>query len=116
MQSDISDAQFREGTQKLREHNHSSSNGKVCVRAVPIFIFLAEGENNGQGVVGDGFVEQAVEVQALQVLLLAHKPPQGRCPALRQNLRSIPLRIRNVTIHCVFDINYTPGSTACPAR
>ena len=89
-----------------------------CVRVVPIFVFLAEGENNGQGVVGDGFVEQAVEVQALQVLLLAHKPPQGRCPTLRQNLRSIPLQItiRNFTIHCVFDINCTPGSTACPAR
>ena len=63
-----------------------------CELYIPIFIFLVERENNGQGVIGDGLVEQAVKVQALQVLLLAHEPLQGRCPTLRQNLRSIQLK------------------------
>ena len=63
---------------------------KITKRFVPILILLAEWENDGQRVVRDGLVEQAVEVQTLQVLLLAHESLQGRRPTLCQNLQIIP--------------------------
>lgn len=64
-----------------------------------LLLLVVDGQDNGEGHVGEGAVSQAkaVEMQRLQILVLTHKASERRGPSLRDSVH--PLQVHQVELN-----------------
>ena len=62
----------------------------------PLFVLRADGQHDGDGLVGDPVVQEAVEVLTLQELSLPHEAGEGGGPALAQHLEPLQVHLAHL--------------------